>query len=83
MLLKLFLAPFFLIVNGIISLLPSNSFNGTEVEGIVDMFTIAFNFFPSDVWFWCISSIIFWVTVQLLFAFFNFVVKMFLGGITL
>lgn len=83
MLLILFLAPFFTIVTAIIGLLPSNTFNGTEINGIVDMFSVAFNFFPPDVWFFSISSIVFWLTVQLLLSFFTFVIKMFFGGVTL
>lgn len=83
MILMLLLAPFFGIVTTIISLLPNNAFEGVDIAGFVNMFATAFQFFPPDVWILCIGCITFWVTVHLIFAIFNFIVKMLLGGLTL
>lgn len=83
MLLVLLVAPFFALATGVISLLPNNSFEGVDIAGFVNMFQTAFQFFPADVWILCISSITLWITIHVVTAFVSFVVKMFLGGLTL
>lgn len=83
MILMLLLAPFFAIVTTIINLLPNTVFEGVDIAGFVNMFQTAFQFFPADVWILCIGSITFWITTHLVFAFFNFIVKMLIAGLTL
>lgn len=77
MILMLITAPLFLLVGGIITLIPEGSFTiSSSITGMVNMFSIAFQFFPVDVWIAFFGSITFWITVHLVYGFINFILKL-------
>ena len=77
MILKLITLPLFLLVSGIISLIPANTATvSSGVTGMVSMFATAFQFFPIDVWIAVFGSIMFWVTVHLVYGFINFILRL-------
>lgn len=76
MLVKLFLAPFIVIIDGFIDLLPILQLPAERVAGLFNMVVIALNFFPPDCWLLCLGTISFWLSVHLVTAIIHF-----LGGL--
>lgn len=77
MILTAITAPLFLLVNSIIALIPSGAYTvQSGITGMVSMFSVAFQFFPVDVWIAVFSSITFWVTVHLVYGIINFILRL-------
>lgn len=77
MILKLLTTPLFLIASGIIALIPNGlSASNSSLTGLVSLLSVAFQFFPIDVWVAVFGSITFWVTAHLLYAIINFVLRL-------
>ena len=77
MILVLITAPLFILVTGIINLIPGGAFTiNSSITGMVNMFSIAFQFFPVDVWIAFFSSITFGITVHLVYGLINFILKL-------
>ena len=77
MILMLFTSPLFLLVGSIIALIPDGAYTvQSSITGMVSMFSIAFQFFPLDVWIAVFASILFWITVQFTYGLINFVLHL-------
>ncbi len=74
MIIELICAPFFLLVDGIIALLPVLTYIPTSIVDTVSLLLKAMQFFPNDVWVMAISNIVFWLTVHFIVSLIKFVV---------
>lgn len=74
MIIELICAPFFLLAQGIVSLIPSFSEIPNNITDTVSLLVKAMQFFPSDVWAMIIGNIIFWTTVHLIVGLIKFIV---------
>lgn len=75
MIIELICSPLLLIVKGILSSISVLTYIPTSIVDTITLLVKGMQFFPFDVWFLCISSFIFWITVHLIFAFINFILK--------
>lgn len=73
MILELICLPFFLIVDGLIALLPVLTYIPTSVADTITLLLKAMQFFPNDVWIMTIGNIIFWTTVHLIVGLIKFI----------
>lgn len=64
MVIELLLSPIFLLVGGVIDLLPTIQSIPVWVSDTVSLLSKALAFFPGDVWYYTIGNIIFWLSVQ-------------------
>lgn len=76
MLVKLFLAPFIVIIDGFIDLLPILQLPAERAAGLFNMIVTSLNFFPPDCWLLVMGTITFWVSVHLITGLIHF-----LGGL--
>lgn len=76
MIIELICAPLFLLVRGILSLIPVLTYIPNSIVDTVTMLIKAMQFFPFDVWFICISSFVFWTTLHLVYSFINFILRL-------
>lgn len=77
MLCMLFTAPLFLLIDGIIAIIPPATYAFTGgLTDLISMLSIAFQFFPVDVWISVFASIVFWVTIQLSYGVVNFILRL-------
>ena len=74
MIVELLCAPFFLLAQGLINLMPVLTYIPTSVVDTVTLLLKAMQFFPTDVWVMCIGNIVFWTTVHLLIGLIKFIV---------
>lgn len=74
MILQAICMPFFLIVNGIIGLLPVLTYIPTSIVDTINLLMKAMQFFPTDVWIMTIGNIIFWTSVHLVVGLIKFIV---------
>ena len=72
MIIKLLCSPLFVLASTIISILPFSNAQ-SNITSVFGMLSIAFQFFPTDVWVLAFGSIIFWLTVHVVVAVFHFV----------
>lgn len=80
MIIELICTPFILIAKGLISLIPILSLGVNSIVAVLNMIMTALNFFPIELWVMCIGSIVFWITVNLIFGLVKFVVSLFTLG---
>lgn len=73
MIVELLCAPFFLLIQGLINLIPVLTYIPTSIVDTVTLLLKAMQFFPSDVWFMCIGNIVFWTTVHLVIGLIKFI----------
>lgn len=73
MIIKLICSPFFLIVDGIIALLPVLTYIPTSIADTITLLLKAMQFFPPDVWIMAIGNIVFWITVHFIVALIKFI----------
>ena len=73
MLVKLFLAPFIVIIDGFIDLLPILQLPAERSAGLFNMVVTSLNFFPSDCWLLVMGTITFWVSVHLITGLIHFI----------
>ena len=81
MILKLLCAPLVLLINAIIGLLPVFETINSTVAGLIEMFSIALQFFPADVWILALGSIVFWLSIRVTFAIVFFILDIIVGVI--
>lgn len=81
MILKLLCAPLVLLINAIIGLLPVFETINSTVVGLIEMFSIALQFFPADVWLLALGSIVFWLSIRATFAIVFFILDIIVGVI--
>lgn len=73
MIIKLICAPFFLMVNGFINLLPILTYIPTSIVDTITLILKAMQFFPTDVWIMVIGNIVFWISLHFVISLFKFV----------
>ena len=73
MIIELICTPFFLIANGIISLIPVLDNLSSSIVDTLSLLIKAMSFFPSDVWAMAIGNIVFWATVHLVIGLIKFI----------
>ena len=73
MIIELICTPFFLIANGIISLIPVLDNLSSSIVDTLSLLIKAMSFFPSDVWAMAIGNIVFWTTVHLIIGLIKFI----------
>lgn len=74
MIIKLICAPFFLLIDGLISLTPVLTYIPTSIVDTISLLLKAMQFFPNDVWIMAIGNIVFWVTVHFVISLIKFIV---------
>lgn len=72
MIIKLLCSPLFVLASSIVSILPMSNAQ-SQITSVFGMLSIAFQFFPVDVWVLALGSIIFWITVHVVVAVFHFI----------
>lgn len=80
MIIELICSPFILIAKGLISLIPILGLGVNSVVSVLNLLMTGLNFFPVELWVMCIGSIVFWITVNLIFGLVKFVVSLFTLG---
>ena len=73
MIVELICMPFFLLVDGLISLLPALTYIPTSVADTISLLLKAMQFFPTDVWIMAIGNIVFWTSVHLIVGLIKFI----------
>lgn len=76
MIIELICAPLLLLVRGILSLIPVLTYIPNSIADTITMLVKGMQFFPFDVWFICISSFLFWLSVHLIYGFINFILRL-------
>jgi hypothetical protein len=76
MIIELICAPLLLLVRGILSLIPVLTYIPNSIADTITMLVKGMQFFPFDVWFICISSFVFWLSVHLIYGFINFILRL-------
>lgn len=76
MIIELICAPLLLLVRGILNIIPVLTYIPNSIADTITLLVKGMQFFPFDVWFICISSFIFWITVHLIYSFINFILKL-------
>lgn len=77
MLLMFISTPLFLIVSALISIIPDGAFTlESGITGAISMLSVAFQFFPVDVWIAFFASITFWMVVHFAYGVVNFILKL-------
>lgn len=79
MIIELICSPLFILLRGLLSVIPVLSYIPSSVADTITLLVKAMQFFPFDVWFLCISSFIFWISLHLSFSFLIFVINLILG----
>lgn len=65
--------PFFLVINGIIGLLPILTYIPNSIVDTINLLLKAMQLFPIDVWIMVIGNIIFWTTIHLIVGLIKFI----------
>lgn len=76
MIIELICMPLFLLVRGILGIIPVLTYIPTSIADTITLIVKGMQFFPFDVWFICISSFVFWITVHLIYGIINFILKL-------
>lgn len=75
MIIKLICAPFFLLIDGVIALIPVLNYIPTSIVDTVSLLLKAMQFFPTDVWIMCIGNIVFWIALHFAISLIKFIVS--------
>lgn len=75
MIIKLICSPFFLLVDGIIALIPVLTYIPTSIVDTISLLLKAMQFFPTDVWIMVISNIVFWILLHFVIALIKFIIS--------
>lgn len=75
MIIKLICSPFFLLVDGIISLIPVLTYIPTSIVDTISLLLKAMQFFPNDVWIMAIGNIVFWITLHFIISLIKFILS--------
>ena len=76
MIIEAIISPLFLLVRGILSVIPVLNYFPSSVADTVSLLVKALYFFPSDVWIACITSFLLWMEIHLIFGFLNFIIRL-------
>lgn len=76
MIIELICSPLLLMVRGITNIIPILTYIPNSIVDTITLLLKAMQFFPFDVWFICISSFIFWITVHLVYGLINFILRL-------
>lgn len=74
MIIKLICSPFFILIDGIIALMPTLTYIPTSIVDTVSLLTKAMQFFPTDVWVMVIGNIVFWTVLHFIVSLIKFIV---------
>lgn len=75
MIIKLICSPFFLLIDGVIKLIPVLTYIPTSIVDTISLLLKAMQFFPTDVWIMVISNIVFWITLHFIIALIKFIIS--------
>ena len=75
MIIKMICAPFFLLVDGLIAMLPVLNYIPSSIADTTTLLLKAMQFFPNDVWVMTLGSIVFWLTVHLIIGLVKFILS--------
>lgn len=75
MIIKLICSPFFLLIDGIIGLMPVLTYIPTSIVDTINLLMKAMQFFPSDVWIMAIGNIVFWIVLHFIISLIKFVLS--------
>lgn len=75
MIIKLICAPFLALIRGLLSAISMFSYLPNSLVDTIALLMKGLVFFPFDVWYMCIGCFVFWISLHLAFAIFNFVIK--------
>lgn len=75
MIIELICAPLVLLIKGLLSCISVLTYIPTSIVDTITLLIKGMQFFPFDVWFLCISSFIFWITVHTVFNLVNFAIR--------
>lgn len=81
MIIELICTPFILIARGLINLIPYLSLGVNSIVSVMNLLLTGLNFFPIELWVMCIGSIVFWITVNIIFGLVKFIVSLFSLGL--
>ena len=73
MIVELWSIPFIILINGIISIMPTFDSLPSSFTDTISLLLKAMNFFPSDVWIMVIGNILFWTGIHFLVGLIKFI----------
>lgn len=76
MIIELICLPLLIFSKGIIGMIPVLTYIPTSIVNTTELLIKAMQFFPSDVWIMVIGNIVFWITVHLIWAIIQFILKL-------
>lgn len=76
MILKLVLSPIFMLLNGVVDIIPGGFMTeGFDISGIIFLISQAFVIFPYDLFQLIIGNVMFWLELQFVWAIVEWVYK--------
>lgn len=75
MIIELFFSPIFLLIKTVINLIPSQTVLPLWTIDLTNLLSKGLIFFPSDVWAIVIGNIVFWLSLQFMWAIIEWVYK--------
>lgn len=82
MIIQLICSPLILMAKGIINILPILSLPVNSIVAVTNLLMVGLNFFPIEVWYMVIGSIVFWYTINFIVGLISFVVRLFTLGLS-
>ena len=76
MIIEMVCIPLLLFSKGFIGMLPVFDSLPNNIASTIDLILKAMQFFPSDVWIMVIGNIVFWITLQLIWAVVHFILRL-------
>lgn len=76
MIIELICTPLLVFAKGIIAIFPVLTYIPNSIVSTTDLLFKAMQFFPSDVWIMVIGNIVFWITLHLVWAVINFILRL-------
>lgn len=76
MIIELICSPLLLFAKGIIAILPVLTYIPNSIVSTLDLILKAMQFFPVDVWIIVIGNIVFWISLQLVWALISFILRL-------
>ena len=75
MIIKLICSPFFLLIDGVIAMIPILTYIPNSIVDTISLLLKAMQFFPTDVWIMVIGNIVFWIALHFIIALIKFIVS--------
>ena len=76
MIIELICSPLLLFAKGIIAILPVLTYIPNSIVSTLDLILKAMQFFPVDVWIIVTGNIVFWISLQLVWALISFILRL-------